>query len=152
MSDVNESVIRRFVDEVINMGDYSAIRELVHPDYVYRSPDQELHGPKALENLFTSYRSGLPDLRMSVNDIIVSGDKVVISVTLVGTHTGDLMGISATGKPLSVHGMVLSRLEDGKIVEEWEILDMLGMFQQLGVISLPVQGNPIKRSQITNSG
>lgn len=61
----------------------------------------------------------------------------MISITLVGTHTGDLMGIPATGKPLTVHGMVLSRLEHGKIVEEWEILDMLGTFQQLGIVSLP---------------
>ena len=68
--------------------------------------------------------------------MVVSGDKVVIAITLTGTHTGGLMGIPATGKPLKVHGMVLSRLEDGKIVEEWEILDMLGMFQQLGVESL----------------
>lgn len=136
MSDANEAVIRRFVNEVINNGDYSAMRELVHPNYVYRSPDQELRGPEALENLFTAYRRGLPDLKTSIDDVIASGDKVVISVTLAGTHTGDLMGIPATGRRLTVHGMVLSRLDDGKIVEEWEILDMLGMFQQLGVVSL----------------
>jgi len=55
---------------------------------------------------------------MRFEDLVVSGDKVVISISLSGTHTGDLMGIPATGKPLKVHGMVLSRLEDGKIVEE----------------------------------
>lgn len=137
MSDANEVVIRRFVDEVINNGDYSAIRELVHPNYVYRSPDQELRGPEALQNLLTTYRSGLPDLKTHIDDLIVSGDKVVISITLKGTHTGDLMGISATGEKLTVQGMVLSRLEDGNIIEEWEILDMLGMFQQLGIVSLP---------------
>jgi steroid delta-isomerase-like uncharacterized protein len=137
MSESNQAVVRRFVDEVINKGDYAAIRELIHTNYVYRSPDQELRGPEALENLLTTYRSGLPDLKTSIDDLIVSGDKVVISITLKGTHTGDLMGIPATVEELTVQGMVLSRLEDGKIVEEWEILDMLGMFQQLGVVSLP---------------
>ena len=137
MSDTNETVVRRFVDEVINNGNYSAIGELVHPSYVYRSPDQELRGQEALEGLFTDYRAGLPDLSASIDDLVASGDKVVISISLSGTHTGDLMGMPATGKPIAVHAMVLSRLEGGKIVEEWEVLDMLGMFQQLGVVSLP---------------
>lgn len=137
MSDTNEAVVRRFVNEVLNEADYSAMRELVHADYVYRSPDQELHGPEALEDLLTGYRTGLPDMNTAVDDLVVSGDKVVISVTLTGTHKGDLMGIPATGNQVTVHGMVLSRLEDGKIIEEWEMLDMLGMFQQLGGLSLP---------------
>lgn len=138
MSDTNEATVRRFVDEVLNTGDYAAMRELIHPDYVYRSPDQELHGPESLESLLTAYRAGLPDMNTSIDDLIASGDKVVISITLKGTHTGDLMGIPATGREVSIQGMVCSRLEDGKIIEEQEILDMLGLFQQLGVISLPM--------------
>ena len=137
MSDANEKVMRRFVEEVINNGDYSVLGELIHPNYVYRSPDQELHGPDALEGLFTAYRTAFPDLNTEIDDLITAGDKAVISITLTGTHEGDLMGIAATGKQVKVHGMVLSRFEDGKIVDEWEILDMLAMFQQLGVISLP---------------
>jgi steroid delta-isomerase-like uncharacterized protein len=139
MSDINATIVRRFVDEIINNGNYAVLRELIHPDYVYRSPDQELYGPAALEDLFTAYRTGIPDLAATIDELIVSGDSVVISITLSGTHTGNLMGIPATGNPLSVHGMVRSRLQEGKIIEEWEILDMLGMFQQLGVISFPSQ-------------
>ncbi len=137
MSDINETIVRRFVDEIINNGNYAALQALVHPDYVYRSPDQELHGRAALEDLFTAYRAGIPDLVTTIDELMVAGDTVVISITLTGTHTGNLMGIPATGNPLSVHGMVRSRIQDGKIIEEWEILDMLGMFQQLGVISFP---------------
>ncbi len=137
MPDANENVVRRFVDEVINRGDYAAIPELVHPDYVYRSPDQELRGHAALEALFTDYRNGLPDLDTSIDDLVVAGDTVVISVTMSGTHTGDLMGIPPTGESIAVRGMVQSRLEGGRIIEEWEILDMLGLLQQLGVVSLP---------------
>jgi steroid delta-isomerase-like uncharacterized protein len=137
MLEANEIVMRRFVEEVINEGQYSALPVLVHPHYVYRSPEQELRGADALKDLFTAYRTGLPDLNTSIDNLVVSGDKVVISVTLTGTHEGDLMGIPSTGKQLKIHGMVLSRFEDGKIIEEWEILDMLSMFQQLGVVSLP---------------
>jgi len=139
MPDANETIVRRFVNEVINNGDYSLLRELVHSDYLYRSPDTELRGPDALKNLFTAYRGGLADLKVSIDELVVSGDRVMIRTTLRGAHTGDLMGIPATGKQLEVRGMVLSRLQDGMIVEEWEILDMLGMFQQLGVVALPPQ-------------
>ena len=137
MSEVNETVMRRFIGEVINNGDFSVLDELVQPNYVYRSPDQELDGPEALKGLLAAYRIAFPDLNVRIDDLVNGGDKVVISVTLTGTHEGDLMGIAPTGKPVNIKGMILSRFQDGKIVEEYEILDMLAMFQQLGVVSLP---------------
>jgi len=137
MSEANETVLRRFIDEVINNGDFSVLDELVQPHYVYRSPDQELGSPEALKGLLSAYRIAFPDLNVRIDDLVNGDDKVVISVTLTGTHEGDLMGISPTGKPVKIHGMILSRFEGGKIVEEWEILDMLAMFEQLGVVSLP---------------
>ncbi len=137
MSEVNETVLRRFIGEVINNGDFSVLDELVQPNYVYRSPDQELDGPEALKSLLAAYRIAFPDLNVRIDDLVNGGDKVVITVTLTGTHEGDLMGIPPTGKPVKINGMILSHFKDGKIVEEWEILDMLAMFQQLGVVSLP---------------
>jgi len=137
MSEAHEEVMRRFVEEVINNGNFSVLDEVVHPNYVYRSPDQELQGPESLKGLFAAYRAAFPNLNMEVDDLVIAGDKAVTAFTLTGTHEGDLMGIAATGKQMKVNGMVLSRFEDGKIVEEWEILDLLTMFQQLGVVSLP---------------
>lgn len=136
MSEQNETIMRRFIDEVINQGDFSLLDELVQPHYVYRSPDQDLNGPEALQGLLAAYRIAFPDLHVRIDELVNDGDKVVISITLTGTHEGDLMGISSTGKPVKVHGMILSQFEGGKITEEWEILDMLGLFQQLGVESL----------------
>ena len=133
----NELIVRRFVDEVLNNADDSAMSDLVHPDYRHLTPDGELRGRDGLKALFDDYRSGLPDLNVAIDDLVVSGNKVATSIKLTGTHSGDFLGIRATGKLLSVHGMVLSRLEDGKIIEEWEVLDLLGMFRQLGVVSLP---------------
>jgi len=137
MSEDHEEVMRRFVEEVINNGDFSVLEEVLHPNYVYRSPGQELYGPESLKDLFAAYRTTFPDLNVEIDDLVVSGDKVVISITLTGTHEGDLMGIAATGKQVKINGMVLSRFEDGKIVEEWELLDQLTMLQQLGIVSLP---------------
>lgn len=138
MSKTNETVIRRLIDEVINNRDFSVLDKLVHPNYVYRSPDQQLDGPEALEGLLAAYHDAFPDLNVRIDDLVNGGDKIVISITLTGTHEGDLMGIAPTGKPVTISGMILSRFQNGKIVEEYEILDMLAMFQQIGTVSLPV--------------
>ena len=137
MSQSHEEVMRRFIEEVINNGNFSVLSELIHPNYVYRSPDQELHGPEALKGLFTAYRAAFPDLNLEIDDLVAADEKVVISFTLTGTHKGDLMGIAATDKRVKVHGVVMSRFAEGKIVDEWEILDQLTLFEQLGVVSLP---------------
>jgi steroid delta-isomerase-like uncharacterized protein len=129
--------MHRFIDEVINNGNFSVLNELIHPNYVYRSPDQELHGVEGIKDLFTAYRAAFPDLNIEIDDLVAADEKVVISFTLTGTHKDDLMGIAATDKQVKVHGVVMSRFEDGKIIEEWEILDQLTMFQQLGIVSLP---------------
>jgi steroid delta-isomerase-like uncharacterized protein len=137
MSEAHETVMRRFAEEVVSNGDFSVLDELVHPTYVFRSPGQEVHGLEGLRAVIGAYRTAFPDLKMTVEDLVAAGEKAVVSFTLTGTHEGDLMGIAATGRPARTSGMVLSRFEDGRIVEEWEVLDQLTMLQQLGVVSLP---------------
>ena len=133
----HETAMRRFIDDVVNDGNFSILGDLVHPDYVYRAPGQELRGPEELKGLFAAYRTAFPDLHIDIDDLVAADDRVVIAFTLTGTHAGALMGIDATGKKVTANGMVLSRFEDGKIIEEWEILDQLSLFEQLGVVSLP---------------
>jgi len=130
----NERIIRRFVDEIVNRGDTSALREMVHPDYVYRSPGEEFRGPDGLAALLNGYREAFPDLQMEIDELLVADNATVLEFTLTGTHRGDLLGIPATGRQVSVNGMVRSRFRDGRIAEEWEILDQLSLFEQLGVV------------------
>jgi len=130
----NEQTMLRLVDEFINRGDASALHELVHPDYVYRSPGEELRGRDGLVALVAGYRSAFPDLALEIDDLVVTDHATVMAFTLTGTHRGDLLGISATGRRVRVNGMVRSRFRDGKIAEEWEILDQLSLFEQLGVV------------------
>jgi steroid delta-isomerase-like uncharacterized protein len=137
MSQANEEAMRRFVEEVINKADFRVLDEVIHPNYVFRAPGQELQGLESLKALFTAYRTAFPDLHLEIDDLLIAGDKAAMSFALTGTHEGDLMGIAATGKQVKVNGMTLSRFEDGKIAEEWEILDQLTLFQQLGILSLP---------------
>lgn len=137
MSQAIEDAMRRFVAEVMNQGNFDVVDEIVDPNYVYRSPDEELHGTEALKAFLAGYHAAFPDLRMAIDELVVADDKAVIFFTLTGTHEGELMGIAPTGKEMRVHGVVRSRFEDGRIVEEWEVLDQLAILTQLGVVSLP---------------
>jgi steroid delta-isomerase-like uncharacterized protein len=129
--------MRRFVAEVMNKGNFDVVDEIVHPNYIYRSPEEELHGTEALKAFLAGYHAAFPDLRMAIDELVVADDKAVIFFTLTGTHEGELMGIPPTGKAMRAHGVVRSRFEDGRIVEEWEVLDQLAILTQLGVVSLP---------------
>ena len=131
----NENTMRRFVEQVINNGDFTVLGEVVHPNYVHRSPDQLLQGPEALRDLLTAYRTAFPDLHVEIEELVSSGNRTAISFVLSGTHESDLMGIAATGRKVKVNGMILSHFEDGKIVGEWELLDQLALFRQLGIVS-----------------
>ena len=79
--DNHEAVMRQFIGVVINNGDYSALNDLVHPDYVYRSPGEELRGPDGLTALFRGYRGAFPDLRVAIDDLLAAGDTTVLSFT-----------------------------------------------------------------------
>jgi steroid delta-isomerase-like uncharacterized protein len=81
-----------------------------------------------------SLRAAFPDGRVTIEDMIAEGDKVVTRYNSRGTHKGDFMGIPATGKKVAVTGIVISRIAKGKIAEEWEEFDALGFMVQLGAI------------------
>jgi steroid delta-isomerase-like uncharacterized protein len=130
----HERMVRRFIEEVVNRGDSSVLDEIVHPDYVFRSPGEELRGREGVTALLDGYREAFPDLRIEIDELLVADDATVLEFTLTGTHRGELSGISPTGRRVSVNGMIRSRFRDGKIAEEWEILDQLSLFEQLGVV------------------
>jgi steroid delta-isomerase-like uncharacterized protein len=136
MSQANEKTMRRLVDEVINQQCLDVIDEIIHVDYVYRAPDQELHGRQALCELLTTYQTAFPDLQVNIDELITTADKAVLIFTLTGTHKNELMGIPPGGKQVNINGMICSRLENGQIIEEWELLDQLSLLQQLGIVSL----------------
>jgi len=136
MSKTNEETVRRLVDEVINERRLDVIDDIIHPDYVYRTPGEELPGREALRELFTAYHAALPDLHVNIDDLVCTEDRAVLVFTLTGTHENEFMGIPGTGKQLNINGMTCSRFHDGQIIEEWELLDQLTMFQQLGIVSI----------------
>jgi len=83
------------------------------------------------------FRSGMPDLRVDILDMIAEGDKVAVRYTVEGTHEGDLFGVPPPGRRVSIESMTVERVSDGKIREHWRVTDTLDMMQQLGAIPAP---------------
>jgi steroid delta-isomerase-like uncharacterized protein len=79
-------------------------------------------------------RSAFPDCRMTVEDVVAEGDQVAYRWTFSGTHRGELRGIAATGKRVSISGINVDRIAHGKIAEHWSQADVLGLLQQLGAV------------------
>ena len=80
------------------------------------------------------YLRAFPDIRITIDDEIVAGDAIVTRWTATGTHNGDLLGHARSGNPLSVTGITIARVKNGKIVESWNNWDALAMMRQLGAI------------------
>jgi len=139
MSETNKAICRQLIEEVVNRGNLAVVDSLVASSYVYHGPGGlELRGPEGFKQLVTMYRTAFPDLKMTIDDAIAEGDKVVLRWTGRGTHRGDLAGIAPTGRATTVTGLVVSRLANGKIVEDFESFDEVGMLRQLGVTTIPV--------------
>jgi hypothetical protein len=89
------------------------------------------------KQLLLAFRAAFPDQHVSIDDLVAEGDKVVNRATYTGTHRGEFQGISPTGKRFTISGINISRIADGKIAEDWTVLDLVGMLQQIGAMPAP---------------
>jgi|SRR5215216_6632272 len=140
LSETNKTVSRRFFEEVFSKGKINVLDEIIAKDHVNNGPGNlpgSPTGPEGAKQLVTVYRNAFPDLHFTIDEQLTEGDKVMTRWTAVGTHQGELAGISPTSKTATVTGIVVDRLENGKIAESWGIFDQFGMLQQLGVIPTP---------------
>jgi predicted ester cyclase len=99
-------------------------------------PPGRPQGPKGLLYASQAFRSAVPDLHCTIEDLLVSGDKITARLLFTGTHKGEFMGHPATGKPVRFFAIDILRIRDGKIVEDWHLEDNLTLLEQLGVVSL----------------
>ncbi len=137
MSEQNKALDRRFFEAISNKN-LDALDKLVAADVVnHELPPglpPGLDGTKAFLGMFTS---AFPDLTFTIEDQIAEGDRVVTRWTSTGTHNGELMGIPATGKQVTITGLDINRFSGGKSVEHWAQFDQMGMMQQLGIVPPP---------------
>jgi steroid delta-isomerase-like uncharacterized protein len=136
----SKAIVRRFWG-VWEEGNIDLVDELLAPDYINHTPatpDQPT-GPEGVKGVVAMFRSGMPDLRVVIEDMIAEGDKVAVRYTLEGTHEGELFGVPPTGQRLSIKSISVERVSAGKVREHWRVTDSLDMMQQLGVIPVPEQ-------------
>jgi len=139
MSAANKALARRLVEEAFNAGRLEVTDELIASDFVGHDPSLpgEVRGPAGVKEVIAGYRAAFPDIRVMIEDQIADGDLVVTRWRATGTHQGELMGMSATGKQATVTGITIDRIVGGRIAESWDNWDTLGMMQQLGAIPAP---------------
>ena len=131
----NRAIIRRGVEEGWNKGNLDIFDEIVASEVVHHN--WRTRGLEAFKQAILADMIAYPDLQMTIEDMIAEGDKVVVRYTFRGTQQGETQGIPPTGKYVTVPGIFVCRCEDGKIAEEWDIWDELGLLRQLGAISPP---------------
>lgn len=136
MSEQNKAVARKVFD-AFNSGDLSTLDEVISPDAVdhdAQNPFRGTPGPEGSKQAISMYRAAFPDLSIKIEAQIAEGDLVVTRWTSTGTQDGDLPGLPASHNKVTVTGIGIDRLENGKIVEAWNNWDTLGMMQQLGAV------------------
>jgi steroid delta-isomerase-like uncharacterized protein len=137
MSVDNEVLARRFFEELCNGRDDSVAAEIIAADYVAHGPQAPpAEGPEGVKARISVYQDAL-DGYWDVQDIHSAGDRVVVRWIGRGTHTGELMGVPATGATVAVDAITILRIASDKIAEEWTVWDALGLLQQVGAVPAP---------------
>jgi steroid delta-isomerase-like uncharacterized protein len=133
----NKEIVQRFWGAW--EGNLDLVDELVGADYVNHSPGMpdQPEGPEGIKAIVKMFRTGMPDLRVVIEDVIAEGDKVVMRYRIEGTHEGELFGVPPTGRRVSIESVTVERVSGGKIREHWRVTDTLDMMQQLGTIPAP---------------
>ncbi|MBP0595759.1 ester cyclase [Paraburkholderia sp. LEh10] len=133
-------VVREFVEEVLNQGRIDAADRLVWDDMVEHVPfPGQGPGLQGLKNVVRGMRAAFPDMHWHIEEQLTEGDRVLTRFEWTGTHRGEFLGVPATGQLVRVWGMVIDRIQEGRIKETRIIMDTLGLMIQLGAVLPPGQ-------------
>ena len=130
----NKKLARHIFEQIWNGKNLAVLDELVAPHFVFHNAVQTLYGPEGFKQFATAYHTAFPEAHFTIEDVIGDGDMVALRWTARGTHKGELRGIPPTGKQVTVSGITITLISNGKSVESWGEFDALGMLQQIGVI------------------
>lgn len=135
----NVEIVERFTEEIFNGRNYETASGIVAADCVQHGPltGQTTAGIEALEEQWRGYDEAFSELTATAQDRFAVDDTVVTRYTYTGIHDGEFMGIPATGKSVSIDGITVNRLADGKMTETWVVADFASLLAQVGVIDLP---------------
>ncbi len=131
ISDHNKSLVRRWVTELWNKGNLTAASEIFASTYVHRTPVTTFSDLAAFLQMISTFRIGVPDVQVAIQDLVAEDDKLVFRWQLTGTHRGPLFGLAPTHRAISQSGITIQRVENGKIVEAWAEFNAGGLRQFL---------------------
>jgi predicted ester cyclase len=132
----NKVIVRRFYEEVMNNGDVELLNELMdaefddHGEALFGSP----HGREVIKQGIIATRSILPDLHVSIEEMIAEDDMVAVRGIMRCTHQGEWLGVTPTGNELTWKGIAMFRLANGRLMQRWFNSDGLSIVQQLGLV------------------
>jgi predicted ester cyclase len=133
-----KNLYRRMVEEVVNQGKFDVVEEIFDPSYVdHVAPPGAPAGLEGVKMIFGLFRTGFPDVKFTIDDMVADGDLVATRVHGEGTQTGPFLGNPPSGKHAVWRSVGFFRVANGKIVEHWGIPDLLGLLIQIGVIPEP---------------
>ena len=133
----NTKIVRQcFADAT--RGNRDALEQILSPQFVIHVPD-DYRGVDGLLEMVNTFRRALPDLAVTVDHQFADGDYVASRFTVRGTHQGELFGTPPTGREVIVTGITVSRCANGRIAEEWEVVDVAAGLQQIGALPEPTQ-------------
>ena len=130
----NKEVIRWEIEEVWHQGNFAALDDIYASNFVNHSPfpgtspDRE-----GIRQGIKTVLDALPDIKLTIEDLIAENDRVVERVTATGTHKGEFMGIAPTNRQVTFPIITINRFVDNKIIERWSLSDSLAWLQQLGI-------------------
>ncbi|MFT4883132.1 MAG: putative ester cyclase [Natronomonas sp.] len=139
MEQRHKDLSRRFHEEVWGNRNLEYIDEQIAADFIGHDPGlpEPVRGPEGVRETAEMFQSGFPDAEVEIEHMVAEDSLLAVHRRLTGTHEGAFMGIEPTGMEIEVPGIAIYRFEDGNIVEEWQIVDNLGLFVQLGVVEPP---------------
>src|SRR5262245_761378 len=120
----NKAMVKRLFDEVVSRGNFAIAEELLSADYANHDMPPAAPGSERFKQLIGMVRTAFPDMQVVQEDMVADGDRVATRGYFTGTHQGDFMGIAATGKSINVKFQDLWRVENGKLRENWVVLDI----------------------------
>lgn len=129
----NKIMSRRYYEQVWNRKNTGLLDELMIYNHINHAPPDPVYGMKEFKDYVTLYHQAFPDFYLTIIDQVAEGDKVVDRWVAHGTQLGELMGIPPTGKRVTMSGISIARIANGKLQETWADFDLLGLMQQIGV-------------------
>lgn len=137
METKNELIVRKLIEEGFNNGNLDALDDLFSADFVEHQDGIMPANLDGLKGAIKSLRSPFPDLHLTIEDIIATGDKTWVRISAHGSHLGNFMGHPPSGRPFTITVIDICRFEEGRIAEHWGVADRLSQMMQLGLLPQP---------------